>query len=95
MLPKLKNDKLAIGAFVFVMAIDALLSVRSGGPGGFIVLWLVINLPGVLLISFLTLLFRLSESSGVGLAMTVIACLFSAAFWSFIFGYVLPFKRAA
>jgi len=94
---KPKNERLAIGTFVGVFALDAVLSGGVGGGHGHMGVFLVllaVNFPGVLIISALApLLAHFGEQSG--LLGVVIAGLFSAAFWSFIFGYVLSFKRAA
>ena len=85
---------MAIGAFIFVMAFNAVLTSPSGPHGGLLVLLLVVNSPGVLVISVLAPLLARFGGEQTGLLGAVIACLFSAIFWSFIFGYVLPFKRA-
>jgi len=95
MLPRPKNDKMAIGTFVFVMALDALIFSRGKFGGFSAVLWFAVNFPGFLFITFLAMICRFAESQTGGLVLAAITCLFSAAFWSFVFGYVLPFKKTA
>ena len=107
MFPKPKNERLAIGTFVGVFALDALLTSGSGTlhTGLFLIL-LAINFPGFLLITGLTIAMAtvasitswsgFSDASDATVYCLVgIAALFSAAFWSYIFGYVFPLKRAA
>jgi hypothetical protein len=93
MFTKPHNKKLAVSALLLVMVLDVALANLHGG--GVIISWLIINFLGFLLISFIGLVCRFTESSGAGVFLVPVACLFSAIFWSFIFGYVFPLKRAA
>jgi len=95
MFPKPKNERLAIGTFVGVFAFDAVFgSTISTGHMVFFLLLLAVNFPGFVLVSVLAPLITRFVGEETGLVGAVIAGLFSAAFWSYIFGYVLPVKRA-
>ena len=95
MFSKPRNERLAIGTFVGVLAFNAVLTSPSGTHTGLLYLLLIVNAPGVLFITVLAPLLARLGGEQAGLLGAVIACLFSAIFWSFIFGYVLRFKRAA
>ena len=93
---KPKNERIAIGTFVGVFAFDAVFgSTITTGHMGFFLLLLAVNFPGFLLITVLAPILTRFGGEEAGLLGTVIAGLFSAAFWAFIFGSVLPIKRAA
>ena len=95
MFPKPKNERLAIGTFVSVLAIDAVLGGVSGAHWLAILIVFAVNLPGFLLGSGIAMLFGHGNAESFTMPLIVVGALFSAAFWSYIFGYVFPFKRAA
>ena len=96
MFPKPKNERLAIGTFVGVLALDAILaSAFGGGHGGLVLFLLAVNFPGIVLISVFAPLLTRFDGEASGVLVLVILVLFSAAFWSYIFGYVFRFKRVA
>ena len=94
MSPKPKNERLAIGAFVGVLAIDAVLGGVSGAHYLALLILFAINFPGVLLATSLAVFFGKGDSESLTMPLIVVGALSSAAFWSFILGYVLPFKKA-
>jgi hypothetical protein len=92
------NQNRAIGAFVFVMAFDAVATCNGNPPWMYAVLLAVINFPGILLVialSFLLGHFGIGNDADSGLFKSVVAvaALYSAGFWSLMFSYVFGAKN--
>ena len=91
------NQNRAVGAFVFVMAFDAVTTCNGNPPWVFAILLAIMNFPGVLLV--IALAFWVSfgigndVNSGVFKFLSVIGALWSAGFWSLMFGYVFQSKK--
>ena len=110
MFPKPKNERLAIGTFVGVLAIDAVLGGSTGQHPVPLFIVFAINLPATLVGSGIlccvsgiavfcfghVIDFEHNDSFNVILRLSMfVGAIFNAAMWSVLFGYAWPFKRAA